>query len=167
MTKTSCPKCKKSKNVLEILVSKPLLQQLPVSSVSTKCFWIDSTKYSCVQFDSKFDVQFSTSVVNKLHCTFAWICVDFSWKRAFISYHVMSAKTCVLKCCCLLLTELSFEKVRCFYIVSHDWLMVTLERRHGLITILKPHFSPKRLRSTKSFLVFFQHPAWVVSPVNP
>ena len=40
----------------------PPLQQLPVSSVSTKCLRIDSTKYSCVQFD----VQFSTSVVNKL-----------------------------------------------------------------------------------------------------
>ena len=76
----------------------PPLQQLPVSSVSTKCLRIDSTKYSCVQFD----VQFSTFVVNKLQCTFAWICVDFSWKTAFISYHVMSAKTCVLKCCCLL-----------------------------------------------------------------
>ena len=36
------------------------------------------------------------------HCTFAWICVDFSCKTAFISYHVMSAKTRVLKCCCLL-----------------------------------------------------------------
>ena len=76
----------------------PPLQQLPVSSVNTKCLRIDSTKYSCVQFD----VQFPTSAVNKLHCTFAWICVDFSWKTAFISYHVMSAKTRVLKCCCLL-----------------------------------------------------------------
>ena len=36
------------------------------------------------------------------HCTFAWICVDFSCKTAFISYHVMSAKTRVLKCSCLL-----------------------------------------------------------------
>ena len=36
------------------------------------------------------------------HCTFTWICVDFSCKTAFISYHVMSAKTRVLKCCCLL-----------------------------------------------------------------
>ena len=36
------------------------------------------------------------------HCTFAWINVDFSCKTAFISYHVMSAKTRVLKCCCLL-----------------------------------------------------------------
>ena len=92
----------------------PPLQQLSVSSVSTKCLRMDSTKYSCVQFD----VQFSTSVVNKLHCTFAWICVDFSWKTAFISYHVMSAKTLVLKACCLLfdsgLTALSFEKVRRF-----------------------------------------------------
>ena len=76
----------------------PPLQQLPVLSVSTKCLRIDSTKYSCVQFD----VQFSITVVNKLHCTFGWICVDFSWKRAFTSYHVMSAKTSVLKCCCLL-----------------------------------------------------------------
>ena len=36
------------------------------------------------------------------HCTLTWICVDFSCKTAFISYHVMSAKTRVLKCCCLL-----------------------------------------------------------------
>ena len=36
------------------------------------------------------------------HCTFAWICVDFSCKTAFISYHVMSAKTRILKCCCFL-----------------------------------------------------------------
>ena len=28
-----------------------------------------------------------------LHCSLAWICVDFSCKTAFISYHVMSAKT--------------------------------------------------------------------------
>ena len=35
-------------------------------------------------------------------CTFAWICVDFSCKTAVISYHVMSAKTRVLKCCCSL-----------------------------------------------------------------
>ena len=76
----------------------PLLQLLPVSSVSTKCLRIDSTKYICVQYD----VQFSTSVVNKLHCTLAWICVDFSCKTAFISYHVTSAKTLVLKCYCLL-----------------------------------------------------------------
>ena len=45
------------------------------------------------------------------HCTFTRICVDFSCKTAFISYRVMSAKTRVLKCCCLLLPELSFEKV--------------------------------------------------------
>ena len=82
----------------------PPLQQLPVSSVSTKFLRIDSTKYSCVQFD----VQFSTSVVNKLHWTLAWICVDFSWKTAFISYHVMSTKTRVLKCCCLLFVWTEF-----------------------------------------------------------
>ena len=35
------------------------------------------------------------------HCTFAWICVDFSCKTAFISYPVMIEKTRVLKCCCL------------------------------------------------------------------
>ena len=29
--------------------------------------------------------------------------------------------------------------------------MMTLERRHDLITVLKPHFLPKRLRYTKSF----------------
>ena len=38
--------------------------------------------------------------------------------------------------------------------MSHDWLMVTLERRHGLITVLKPHFLPKSLRSTNSVLAF-------------
>ena len=32
--------------------------------------------------------------------------------------------------CCL--TELSFEKVQHY----HDWLMMTLERRHDLITVL-------------------------------
>ena len=36
------------------------------------------------------------------HCTFAWIKVGFSCKTAFITHHVMSAKTRVLKCCCLL-----------------------------------------------------------------
>ena len=36
------------------------------------------------------------------YCTFAWINVDFSCKTAYISYHAMSAKTRVLKCCCLL-----------------------------------------------------------------
>ena len=80
--------------------------------------------------------------------------------------------------------------------MSHDWLMMTLERRHDLITVLKPYFLPKRLHSTKSyfikaidhtfygfteklvnhspsardlqaFLVFSQHPAWVITPVNP
>ena len=46
---------------------------------------------------------FSKQTMNALfHCTFAWICVDFSCKTAFISYHVTSAKTRVLKCCCLL-----------------------------------------------------------------
>ena len=31
--------------------------------------------------------------------------------------------------------------------------MMTLERRHDLITVLKPYFSPKRLHSTKSFFI--------------
>ena len=31
--------------------------------------------------------------------------------------------------------------------------MVTLKRRHDLITVLKPHFLPKRLRSTKSYFI--------------
>ena len=43
------------------------------------------------------------------HCTFAWICVDFSCKTVFISYHVMSAKTRVLKCCCLLFDWTEFS----------------------------------------------------------
>ena len=72
-----------------------------------------------------------------LHCSLAWICVDFSCKTAFISYHVMSAKTRVWSAAVCCLTELSFEKVRRYQIVSHDWLMVTLKRRHDLITVLK------------------------------
>ena len=81
--------------------------------------------------------------------------------------------------------------------MSHDWLMMSLERRRDLITVLEPYFLPKRLHSTKSyfikaidltfygftleklvnyspsardlqaFLVFSQHPAWVITPVNP
>ena len=130
------------------------------------------------------------------HCTFAWICVDFSCKTVFVSYHVISAKTRVLKCWCCCLTELSFEKVQRYYIVRHDWFMMTLERRCDLITVLEPYFLPKRLHSTRSyfitfitwdvgrtleklvnsspsarhlqaFLVFSQHPAWVITPVNP
>ena len=31
---------------------------------------------------------------------------------------------------------------------TQDWI---LERRHDLITILKPHFLPKRLRFTRSY----------------
>ena len=48
--------------------------------------------------------QFCTKQTMKVffHCTFTWICVDFSCKTTFISYHVMSAKTRVLKCWCLL-----------------------------------------------------------------
>ena len=42
------------------------------------------------------------------YCTFTWICVDFPCKTAFISYRVMSAKTRVLKCCCLLFAWTEF-----------------------------------------------------------
>ena len=112
----------------------------PVWSVSTKCLRIDSTKYSCVQFD----VQFSTSVVNKLHCTFAWICVDFSWKTAFISYHVMSAKTCVLKCCCLLFDWPEF------------WESSPLLNRESW-------WAYGDVREKTAFLMFSQHPAWVIT----
>ena len=44
------------------------------------------------------------------HCTFAWIKVDFSCKTAFVTYHVMSAKTRVLKCCCLLFDWTEFSE---------------------------------------------------------
>ena len=37
--------------------------------------------------------------------------------------------------------------------MSHDWLMMTLEREHDLIMVLKPHFLPKRLRSTKNYFI--------------
>ena len=80
----------------------PPLQKLPVPSVSTKFLRIDSTKYSCVQFDVQFSTWSKRTMNVFLHCSLAWICVDFSCKTAFISYHVMSAKTRVLKCCCLL-----------------------------------------------------------------
>ena len=42
------------------------------------------------------------------HCTFTWICVDFPCKTALISYRVMSAKTRVFKCCCLLFAWTEF-----------------------------------------------------------
>ena len=37
--------------------------------------------------------------------------------------------------------------------MSDDWLMMTLERRHDFITVLNPHFLPKRLRSTKRYFI--------------
>ena len=57
---------------------------------------------------------FSTSVVNK-PCTYSFIVrsheyVLTSCKTAFISYHVMSAKTRVLKRCCLLFDWTEFWK---------------------------------------------------------
>ena len=76
------------------------LQQLPVPSVSTNFLRIDSTKYSCVPAIFYFCSKQTMNVF--FHCTFAWIFFDFSCKTAFISYHVLSAKTRVLNCCCLL-----------------------------------------------------------------
>ena len=35
----------------------------------------------------------------------------------------------------------------------YDWLMMTLERRRDLITVLVPYFLPKRLHSTKSYFI--------------
>ena len=37
-----------------------------------------------------------------------------------------------------------------YEIVSHDWLMMTLERRRDLITVLEPYFLPETLHSTRS-----------------
>ena len=72
----------------------------------------------------------STQTMNVFfHCTFAWICADFSCKTAlnFISYHVMIAKTLVLKYCCLLFdwtdTQLIFEKVRRY----KSWVMTAYD----------------------------------------
>ena len=56
-----------------------------------------------------------------LHCSLAWICVDFSCKTAFISYHVMSAKTRVLKCCCLLFWESSTLLIRESWLAYDDF----------------------------------------------
>ena len=82
----------------------PPLQQLPLPSVGTKFSRMDSTKYSCVQLVWCVIFFFGSKQTMNVffHCTLAWIYVDFSCKAAFISYHVMSAKTRVLKCCCLL-----------------------------------------------------------------
>ena len=80
----------------------PPLQHLPVPSLNTKFLRIDSTKYSCVQFDVQFSTCSKQTMNVFLHYTLAWVCVDFSCKTAFISYHVMSAKTRFLKWCCLL-----------------------------------------------------------------
>ena len=63
-------------------------------------------KQEILQLRTVFDMQFSTcskQTMNVfLHSSLAWICVDFSCKTDFISYHLMNAKTRVLKCCCLL-----------------------------------------------------------------
>ena len=96
----------------------PPLQQLPVLSVSTKCLRIDSTKYSCVQFD----VQFSTSVVNKLHCTFAWICVDFS----FSSFHKLSCNECKNSCFEVLLFVVWLNWVLRKFDAFKSWVMIGL-----------------------------------------
>ena len=45
MTKTSCPKCKKSKNVLEILVSKPFIQNLCLASCFMSIFGNDNSNF--------------------------------------------------------------------------------------------------------------------------
>ena len=66
----------------------PPLQQLPVPSVNTKFLRIDSTKYSCVQFDVQFSTCSKQTMNVFLRYTLAWVCVDFSCKTAFISYHV-------------------------------------------------------------------------------
>ena len=45
MTKNSCPKCKKSKNVLEILVSKPLLAVVCMVGINLeKLAWRQNSK---------------------------------------------------------------------------------------------------------------------------
>ena len=59
-------------------------------SVSTKFLRIDLTKYSCVQFDVQFSTCSKQTMNVFLHCSLAWICVDFSCKTAFIRYHVMT-----------------------------------------------------------------------------
>ena len=41
--------------------------------------------------------------------------------------------------------------------MSHDWLMMTLERRRDLITVLEPYFLPKILHSTKSYFIKVDH----------
>ena len=60
------------------------------------------------------------------HRTFAWICVDFSCKTAFISYHVMSAKTNVLKCCCFVVwlnwVLRKFNAIKSWVMIGLWWL---------------------------------------------
>ena len=88
------------------------------------------------------------------HCTFAWICVDFSCKTAFISYHVMSAKTSVLKCCCLFFDWTEFWESSAL-LNRESWLVYDDFREktwldHGTKSIF---FSPRRLHSTKSYFI--------------
>ena len=87
------------------------------------------------------------------HCTFAWLCVDFSCKTAFISYHVMSAKTRVLQCFCLLFDWTEFWESSTL-LNRESWLAYDDFREktwldHGTRTI----FLPKRLHSTKSYFI--------------
>ena len=91
------------------------------------------------------------------HSTFAWICVDFSCKTAFISYHVMSAKTRVLKCRCLLFdwTEFSEFWESSTLLNRELWLAYDDFREktwldHGTRTMF---FLPKRLHSTRSYFI--------------
>ena len=50
--------------------------------------------------------------------------------------------------------------------------MMTLERRHDLITVVKPHFLPKRRRSTRSYFMkaidysFYGLRAWRDNPLG-
>ena len=85
------------------------------------------------------------------HCTFAWICVDFSCKEAFISYPVMSEKTRVLMCCCLFVW-LNWV-LRKFGAIK-SWVMIgDFREKTWLDHCTKTTLLPKRLRSTKSYVV--------------
>ena len=88
------------------------------------------------------------------HCTFACICVDFSCKTAFISYHVMSTTTRVLKCYCLLFDWTEFWESSAL-LNRESWLAYDDFREKTWLdhSTKGKFFLPKWLYSTKSYFI--------------
>ena len=80
------------------------------------------------------------------------------WLFLSNSFHKLSCNECKNSCFEVLLFVVwlnwVLRKFSAIKIVSHDWLMINLERSHDLITVLKPFFFfPKRLHSTESYFI--------------